>query len=394
MIDKVINEKTCMGCKMCGDLCPKAAISFKNGFDGFWYPSVDYDKCINCNLCVKRCPIVSEKVKFKRFDSPEVYAVWNRDEGLRLKSTSGGAFSALATSILDQGGVVVGCTYSDDYKAAFHMITDNIKNLQRLIGSKYFESDLAGIYNQVKLILKSGKDVLFAGSPCQVAALNNFIGEDHMSLYTCSYICRGINSPKAYRAYLQELERKYKSTIYKVHFKNKKQGWTNLGVNITFANGKEYYTNKINNSFLNGYNVGNLYLRQSCYSCHFKSMPFESDITYGDFWGGNFSQEDMKRGVSIVMINSAKGKKLFDMSTSRIFYEKHDILETQNGCLFASAPLNTDQRKDFFNRIDHEDFSKLVWEKLQTSESKQLLKFHIFNIKRNIRHLFGKNDYL
>jgi len=393
MIDKVIKD-ACMGCKMCGDLCPKDAISFKDGIDGFWYPVVDYNKCIKCLLCTKKCPVISSKSVYKRFNPPDVYAAWNKSDMVRLRSTSGGVFSALAESILEQGGIIVGCTYSDDYKSAFHIIADNTEKLNQLVGSKYFESDLSGIYKQIKVLLLSGKCILFSGSPCQVAALNNFIGRDHDNLYTCSYICRGINSPKAYRAYIKELEKKYKSEVRNVHFKSKKQGWTNLGVNITFSNGKEYYTNKVNNPFLNGYNIGNLYLRPSCYSCHFKSLPFESDITYGDFWGGKFNSEDMIKGVSIVMVNSPKGKQLLDISTPKIFYEKHDIAETKNRCLFTSAPLNQFQRDDFFRRLDNEEFSALVWEKLQTTALKQQIKFYLFNIKRKLRLWLGKNDYL
>lgn len=394
MIDKVINETTCMGCRMCGDICPKTAICFREGSDGFVYPVVDYQTCIECNLCIKRCPIAGEKTVFGRFEIPETYAVWNKDDLIRKKSTSGGAFSAFANAILERGGVVAGCVYTDDYKSAYHMIANTTEELTGLIGSKYFESDLSGIYIKIKHALEAGKLVLFAGSPCQAAALNNYLGKDYKNLYSCTYICRGINSPKAYRAYLSELEKKYQSVVTKVHFKSKRQGWTNLGVEITFANGKVDYTNKINNPFISGYNIGNLYLRKSCYECHFKSLPFVSDITYGDFWGGKFGKDDMIKGVSIVMVNSQKGKELLDWSEQSINVFRQDISETTNGCLFDSAPLKMAEREAFFDRVNSDDFSRIVWEKLETTEFRQLIKFYWFNFKRKIRILLGRKDRL
>lgn len=395
MIDHIIPKSECTGCKMCADLCPTQAIGFQTDDAGFWYPKVDGNKCITCRLCVNKCPIIGKRTPIERLQEQLIYEAHHKDVGIKSKSTSGGAFYALAETIIEMEGAVAGCTYSGDFKSAHHVITYDMQGLEPLIGSKYFQDDTAGIYQAVKQELERHRPVLFAGAPCQVAGLYQYLGNNNENLYTTSFICKGINSPKAYRAYLDELEQKYKSSVKYVHFKNKKQGWTNLGVLIEFENGKSDYTNKKNNPFINGYVNGNLYIRDCCHHCKFKSLPLVSDITYGDFWGIKTSQENLKNGMSIILINSAKGQTLFKLSKANMIYKQHEQFNINtNRCVVASTPKNEPGYTAFFSRISTEPFSQVVWSILGTTAFRQQLKFHLFNIKRKLKLLLGFKDHL
>ena len=221
MISTIKKEK-CTGCKMCADICPENAISYETDNQGFWYPKVN-SSCIECGLCVKKCPSLNEhKINEAQ---PKVYSVWSKNDETRITSTSGGAFWEIALKFLYNGGVVVGSRYGNDWKSAEHIIARNIEELFEIKGSKYFQSDTAGVYKDVKIELNNGKNVLFCGTPCHIAAIKSFLGKEYDNLYCMDFICRSINSPKAFKAYIEELEEKYESKVVEVHLKIKKNGW-------------------------------------------------------------------------------------------------------------------------------------------------------------------------
>ena len=172
MIDS-IKQMDCTGCKMCKDICPVEAISYECDREGFWYPKVDYDKCIKCGKCVRTCPSLSE-LENPQAKEPNVYAAWALDDEIRLKSTSGGIFYILAEQMLQQNGLIAACKYTADFKAAYHTVGNTKADLEAFKGSKYFQSDTEGIYKSVREQLKAGSKVLFCGAPCQVAALNRY----------------------------------------------------------------------------------------------------------------------------------------------------------------------------------------------------------------------------
>ena len=140
-----ISKEVCTGCKMCGDICPTNAISFQTDFDGCWYPNVDDEKCVKCGLCEKKCPALHIMPSQKEKD-PVVYAAWTKDDRIRYNSTSGGIYYELAKSFIEQGGYIAGCAFSEDYKTAKHILGKTEHDLQEIMGSKYFQSDTAGIY--------------------------------------------------------------------------------------------------------------------------------------------------------------------------------------------------------------------------------------------------------
>ena len=229
MIDQQI-EKNCTGCFACENICSPGAIALTADREGFFYPKVDRQKCVNCGLCVSRCPSLNPEKK-SAYTQPQVYAAWNLDKTIRVESTSGGVFSALAEAVLSQGGCVVGAYYDGDFQIR-HTIIEDLKQLPQLRQSKYAQSHVGLTYREVKARLTQGRTVLFCGTPCQSAGLQSYLGKDYPSLYCCDFICRGVISPKVYEKFLRELSPGGKDTLKKVHFKNKDFGWNRFSTKM------------------------------------------------------------------------------------------------------------------------------------------------------------------
>lgn len=375
MID-IIGKDLCTGCKMCGDICPTKAISFQREYDGCWYPKIDYIKCVKCDLCEKKCP-VKHKINTNNLSDPIVYAAWSKDDKVRYNSTSGGIYYELGKFFLNHGGYIAGCIFSDDYKSAKHIIGNTDKDLMKIMGSKYFQSDTEGIYRKVLDLLKSGEKVLFCGTPCQVAALRSFLGRDYKNLYLLDFICKGINSPKAYEAYIREIEQKYHSKVISVRQKSKKTGWQSLATNIVLENGKEYHKDRYTDWWIQGYTCGNLFMRENCQNCLYKTMPRQADLSFGDFWGiKGCSNNEYEKGISVVFENSEKGSLLLDGIKDKIYIEKRLIEEVIEGnpYLFGQAYQNKN-RKKFFELLNDVSFSEAVKKTYTETTSQKIKRF-------------------
>lgn len=393
MIDKAIG-KECCGCKMCGDLCPVGAIRFTTDREGFWYPRVDDDKCVQCGLCVKKCPVINVTVNPDAF-MPDVYCAWIKDEDIRIKSTSGGVYSALALRMLDDGGYIAGCVFSDDWKSAKHIVGNTRADLEKIFRSKYFQSDTAGIFRSVKELLDNGEQVLFCGTPCQNAALREYLGREFDGLVQCDFICRGVNSPEAHRANVRELEKRYGSEVEFFNFKNKSAGWTSLGLLVRFKNGKQDFTDRNTSAWTKGYVSYNLYMRPSCEHCRFKKLPRVSDFSIGDFWGLQSTPENMRKGMSLVMVNTEKGRRYYERVLPYLYSEPQP-LETAlagNGCILNCPQYPPQKRDAFFRHMDTEDFSKLVARLSRGQELKSFIRECLSKVKRTAkRALRGQED--
>ncbi len=360
MIDKEVGDK-CTGCNMCGDLCPKGAIIYYKNEEGFEFPKVDYDKCIKCGLCIKKCPALNKNI-YKKM-SPEPYAAWAKDDEIRLKSTSGGIYYMLAEKFILDGGYIAGSVYSDDYKSAYHVIGNTLDDLKKIMGSKYFQSSAKGIYSKIKELLDNNERVLFCGTPCQSAALQSFLNKEYKNLVIIDFICRGINSPLAFRKHIEELEEKNNSKVKLVHLKNKKTGWQSLATYIEFENGNIYHEDKTTSPWIKGFvGGGGLYMRNSCHNCNFRGLPRISDITIGDFWGiKGMKDEDMFKGISSVMINSKKGKEMFEKIKENIIFERRNLDELLSGNpAVLYSPEKNKNRDVFFRTLKDKSFSEAV----------------------------------
>ncbi len=357
-VNKIIH-KSCTGCSACYNSCPKKCITMIQDSWGFEYPVINTKQCVDCNMCEKACPILSRE-NAKCIDQ-EVYAAWSLDREIRFTSTSGGIFSELAYSMVQQNSNIVAAAY-DDNNMVIHTIVSEKDGISGLRQSKYIQSRISNAYADIKLLLSEGKKVLFCGSPCQVAGLKTFLGNDNNNLYTIDFICRGVNSPRAYSEWLKEIENGKGVKVTRVWFKYKENGWKKSPycTRVDFADGlHEVYSDR-NNYFMRGYLEGNLYMRPSCGECQFKGAGRYSDITLADFWSVDDKLDD-DQGTSMVLLNTEKGRKLFDTIKDRIVYEKREIDEILEGnvCFNSSVTLN-DKSTAFFDDLDKMRFSSAV----------------------------------
>jgi coenzyme F420-reducing hydrogenase beta subunit len=385
MIDQVKNFK-CNGCKACRELCPQQAIDFVTGNDGFWYPEVGAH-CVNCGLCVERCPQINGCESSK--EMPKVFAAWSLNDDTRMASTSGGLYYELAAKIIQEGGSVVACRYSPDFKSAYHSVADNTHDVYPQMGSKHLQSNTEKIYSEVKSKLDDKVKTMFVGSPCQVAGLYAYLGSDADNLVTCDFICNSINSPKAHARYIEYLERVYGAPVIKFRTKDKRNGWNNFGSSASFSNGNTYFADKTRDLRVISYHRGHLFIRECCTECRFKTLPRVSDITLGDFWGIEQSSLNPKLelGTSVVLVNSKKAQKLFTSIADKIgFYEKsYADVRKGNPSLEVSAKPNSNREKAL-SMLDNMPFEDIVNE---YSDKITLLKRMMLKLRNSTRTLIN-----
>lgn len=314
------NQLDCTGCAACANICPKNAITMTELSDGFLQPVVDRDKCVQCLACEKSCPVLNAFSNENK-NEPAVYSCWNKDDNVRLESSSGGAFSALATLVLEQGGYVVGATY-DDAMRVLHRMIHSVAELPLLRGSKYVQSSVGDIYRQVKKKLFDGATVLFVGTPCQVAGLRGYLKSDYPNLYCCDFICHGTPSPLLFQKYIQWIEQEKNIKIRSFNFRHKHSGWYDA---LRAVNGGLFMKGKYDAYFL-GFNR-NITLRESCYHCPAIGLPRKGDVTIADFWGigmiYKFDRTDeIADGISLMMANTPKGKALAEQAKTYLHWQK------------------------------------------------------------------------
>ncbi len=348
----------CCGCFACLNICPKKAIELEEDKYGFKYPVVNKKKCINCGLCERVCPIINKMIA-----NPEglkAYACYNKNEEDRMNSSSGGIFSIIAKEIIKRKGIVFGASFDDKFYLR-HIYIDKEEDISKLMGSKYLQSYIGESYKDVKSFLEKGKIVLFCGTPCQVEGLKRFLNKDYDNLYTQDIICHGVPSPLVWQKYLAYQEEKYNDKVKTVYFRNKDEGWTLYNMKI-FFNKKIYSKHHSDDLFMKTF-LKNTCLRDSCYNCRFKSKKRISDFTIGDYWGIEKIHPDFKdeKGISLLVINTLKGKKLFNVIKDKIAYIETNL---DNAIKYNSAMIESVKmdkyREDFFNNLNKMSFEKLV----------------------------------
>ena len=357
------NNIDCCGCNACGDVCAHGAITFKTDIEGFWYPVVDETKCVDCRLCERVCPELHIGELKKNDNNPPVtVAAINKNMAVRWDSTSGGAFSALAEVMYEQGGYVSGAVYDENF-LVHNFVSDKPEDLSRLRSSKYLQSNAEGLYVRIRELLRNGKKVLACGTPCQMAALRLFLHKDYDNLVIVDFICRGVNSPKVYRKYLDSLERKYGGKVVYVKAKNKELGWRNLTRKVVFDNGKVYYGVKMDDNFRRGYHT-NVFCRPSCYTCQYKGFPRIADITIADYWGIEKINKNLDNniGTSMILLNSKKGENFFGQVKDKIEWEYTTFESILPGNVALTKPIEPAKidRRQFFEDLDKGTFDEVV----------------------------------
>lgn len=360
---RIDRKEECVGCGACLDCCPKDAISWQTDIEGFWYPKVDMQRCVDCHLCESVCPVLNAD-RLNRTNAaagqPTVFAAYNTDSVVRVKSTSGGLFSALADRMLEQGGYIGGAVWTEDFGAR-HIASADPQDLLRIRGSKYFQSDSTGLYTTIGTLLKQGERVLVCGCPCQMAALRSFLKRDYDNLIIVDFICCCINSPKLFRAYLDDLETKHGAKVIAYHPKNKEYGgWHNFAFKATFSNGKVYVKNGTDDEFTKCFIKTHIAGRPSCFECRFKSVPRVADITIADFWGIEKVDKalDSPAGTSLVLLNNAKGRAYYESLGDRVVSSEKTLKDAaaENTNLYCSVPSPTMDRRLFYESLDRYGF--------------------------------------
>jgi coenzyme F420-reducing hydrogenase beta subunit len=354
------DKKECCGCNACGDICAQKAIVYKTDIEGFWYPEVDEEKCTNCGLCEKVCPIINVKeLKKNDFEKPQCYAAKHKNLEVVFDSTSGGLFSALAEKMYKDGGYVGGAVYNDDFSVRQYISNDK-QDLIRLRSSKYQQSFFSGFFVPVRDILNTGGKVLACGCPCQMAAMRAFLGKEYANLLIVDFVCLGNTSPLVSKKHLESLEKKYSSKVVWQKAKNKELGWRNLTGKYRLADGRNIYITKDENLFTRGYLHANVFCRPSCYDCRFKGFPRIADITLADFWGIENADKSMDDdlGTSLVMVNSAKGRVYFESIQQKIKLTQtpFESILPGNPALTCSVGSPKVNRDEFFKDLQDNDF--------------------------------------
>lgn len=297
---KLPTRKYCTGCLSCVDACHHQAITtiIKNGHT---YVEVDASKCVDCGLCENACPIISPYNTNKR-EYMQVYGGWCNNNTIRQQSASGGAFSGLAMTVLENNGIVFGAALIDN--SVKHIAISHTEELSKLQNSKYIQSDTSKIYQYVKEALKTDRPILFSGTPCQIAALNSFLHKKYSNLLTVDLICNGVPSKEAIDLFFAE--RKPKDII---SYRNKECGWSSLkSQSIIWKNMQDQIIREEHelDTFYQIFSAG-ITSRKVCCHCPFSSVPRQADITIGDFWGINRFKEEWRNGISVIIANNTKG---------------------------------------------------------------------------------------
>lgn len=339
----ICNKEKCTGCSACFNVCPKQAISMQSDELGNIYPVIDKSKCINCGLCKKICPQLHDIPSIK---PQKTYALYSKDVKKRLASTSGAAATIFGENIIANGGIVYGVSnlyFNDEFK---FIRIDNTKDLDKIKGSKYVHAHVGKAFKDVKKDLIAGKIVMFVGTPCQIAGLKGFLMKDYDNLITVDIICHGVPSQQLFFEQLKQygincLE------IYEVSFRNNERYCLTI-----YGKNKEKIFSKSSSliPYFRNFLQGNIF-RENCYSCKYAKKERISDITIGDFWGLDNNckiKDDINKGISLVLVNSPKGLKLFENIKSKCVFEERTLKEAVNGNKQLQHPMSKNRKYNIY----------------------------------------------
>ena len=349
---EITDKRNCTGCGACINACPRNIITMEEDKDGFIYPKIKVEDCIDCHLCEKNCPMLKDKSEVSKIhaDYPQFYAGQLKNKDDLLEVSSGGAFWAFSQTVIEAGGIVYGAV-QEDVDHIFHYRAESIDDIKRIRRSKYFQSDIGFSYQQAKEDLKNGLKVLFSGTGCQIAGLKGYLNKEYDNLITCDVVCHGVPSRKVWKVYRKEKEEREGKRIANLVFRDKSAGWSHNQYKITFNDGsveKEASTKQL---FHAGYLKG-LFYRPSCGSCRFSSLPRVADITLADYWKyiGRFHQPDCDLGVSLITVNSVKGDKLLKQSAKYMEFDTTERELALRSCKHLDEhPTENPNRDAFFN---------------------------------------------
>lgn len=387
---KIEKKEECCGCGACKSVCNHNAISFEIDNEGFWYPHVNLDKCVDCKLCESVCPFIGKnKSKLKQ---SKVYAAKCLNIEQQKNSSSGGVFPCIAQYILEIGGVVFGTVY--DGPIVKHSYIDKLEDLYKICGSKYVQSDNFSSFKNVRSFLKAGKTVLYSGTPCQCLALRKYLKKEYERLYIVDIVCHGVPSPLVWNHYLNDVSRKNNDDIKNISFikfkykDGKKYLWSHPGFIIKWKNGTCFETYSNVTGYENGY-LSNLFVRPSCHTCKVKKISSESDMTIGDFWGCEriIPEFNDPNGVSVVFTNTEKGILLLSLINKKLKLAKVSIAEaTKYNFRIKQSSCPHPNRIRFFHALNKSNAS--IDEIVEENINLNLFQKIVFKLQNVIKSVF------
>lgn len=329
---QISDKHNCCGCNACAQKCPKQCISMFEDEEGFLYPKVDLEKCIDCHLCEKLCPCLNKLESKEPF---VCYAAKNNDERIRRESSSGGIFTAIAEKIIENSGVVFGACFDDCWQVV-HSYVEKKEGLAAFRGSKYVQSKIGDSFRQVEDFLSKGCVVLFSGTPCQISGLNHFLNKEYDNLLTIEVVCHGVPSPKIWREYLKALKL---PRIGSISYRDKSTGWRGYSFSVKDIEGNFIYKRRASDDKYMLAFFRNLILRPSCFNCPSKAGRSCADITLADYWGIEHivPYMDDGQGTSFIGVNTEKGNAFIRGLNLHIEQTDYHKSVPYNSCIIKST---------------------------------------------------------
>lgn len=381
---EIVEKSDCVGCEACVQRCPKQCIVMKEDAEGFLYPQIDIEKCIDCGLCERVCPVINQGEPRKPLVA---YAAKNQDESVRLSSSSGGVFTALAEYVIAQGGVVFGARFDESWNVV-HDYVETIEGLSAFRGAKYVQSRIGQSFLRAETFLKQGRMVLFSGLPCQITGLKKFLRKDYDNLITVELFCHGVPSPMVWKRFLEEDVAIPHIRLKSISFRDKVSGWKNYSFFYSQedANGVQLHRMPFaKNLFMRGF-LADLYLRPSCYHCPAKQFKSGSDLTIGDYWGVKLAHPELDddKGVSAVLVNTDRGVKILQtVQHISLYASTFENVVKCNPALMKSAQEPA-KRPLFFELLNQYKVSEIV---VKLTHISFLCKMQR-KIRRKLSHFF------
>lgn len=387
-IEKIEKNKCC-GCLKCINECPKQCIELIQDEEGYYYPNINKEKCINCNICLKNCPNNFDKTREK--NASKIYVLSAVDDNIKKISSSGGVFYYLAKYVLEENkGVVYGATFDKNFNVKHEKVTQ-IDDLDKILRSKYVQSNMLEAYSMIEEDIKDNKVILFCGTPCQVKSIYSKY-KYYDKLILVDFICHGVPSPGIWDSYKNYV--KNDSKIEKINFRSKNNGWHDYKLEIKMDNKKINESHDINTymrTFLSDKNI-----RPSCFNCSIKPDNYFSDITLGDAWKieKDNSDFDDDKGTSIIALRTNRGIDIFEKIKYNFkYYESQYDKWCQYNPSLVKSTIPNDNRNEFFNDykcLSNNEFwrknSKIPFKKNIKYKVKVLLKK--FKLEQLIRKFF------
>lgn len=366
-------KESCCGCGACKNVCPKKAITMSKDEEGFLYPVIKEKNCINCKLCISVCPM-NKQINQNNVMPLSVIARTNNMEQLQ-KSASGGFVASLAEwFVLREQGTVF-AAFFDHENNVVHKLVRTIKELEGIGSSKYVQSDIGETYSLCKNELENKHDVLFIGTPCQIAGLRCFLKKEYTNLLTIDFVCHGVPSPDYWDAYKRYLEKKYNSCIKSINFRDKGLGYRSTRMKIMFDNGKIYTASPRTDYMLKAF-FTHIINRPSCANCHFKSYTHNSDFTCFDcFLAEKVNNQciDDNQGYTSVLVNSVKAEVILKKTKDIMTYNQVSLktISPSNGGMILNSAKPHLRRSEFWNEFNNSEFEEV---------SKKFLNIRFFDI--------------